>query len=522
MSEDDELILTDGTFGGADSDSMIQDLNNDDDDSLSDSGFSSDSDFGPSIVVHNDSKGKGRLEGAGGVDFSVLSLDDIHEQQRSAIEAVQEMLGLKESETAVLLRFFAWKKEKLIEKYMEDPEKTLSSAGIHEGGSQPRLKRVRGFVCDVCYESDDGETLALSCNMRFCKDCYARYVESKIMDDSESRRIQCMDSNCNVVIDEKTIELLVSPSVLVRYKSLLDRTYVDDTPSLTWCPFPNCIYAISCAVPSRSLDTIIPTVVCRCKTQFCFGCGEGDHRPCPCAITRRWRKKCEDDSETTNWLNANTKDCPKCQQTIEKNGGCQHMTCRKCRWEFCWVCKANWTDHNSVPHSCARYEGKDDPEVTQSASRASLERYLHYYTRFANHEQATKLEQDLYERTEKKIGEMQQASELSWIECQFLSTAVETLGRCRLFLKWTYAMTFYLVKNNHTHMLEDNQNDLEQAVESLAALLERPVIEGKIPELRQLMTDKAAYVARRCQIMLEDTLRGYDEERWVWTQPILL
>lgn len=50
---------------------------------------------------------------------------------------------------------------------MDNPEKTLSSAGIHEGGAQPRLKRVRGFVCDVCYDSDGtSETLALSCDMR--------------------------------------------------------------------------------------------------------------------------------------------------------------------------------------------------------------------------------------------------------------------------------------------------------------------------------------------------------------------
>ena len=26
-----------------------------------------------------------------------------------------------------------------------------------------------------------------------------------------------------------------------------------------------------------------------------------------------WLKKCEDDSETANWINANTKDCPKCK-----------------------------------------------------------------------------------------------------------------------------------------------------------------------------------------------------------------
>jgi ariadne-1 len=50
---------------------------------------------------------------------------------------------------------------------MDSPEKALAAAGIHEGGTQPRLKRVRGFVCDVCYDEDGTqETLALSCDMR--------------------------------------------------------------------------------------------------------------------------------------------------------------------------------------------------------------------------------------------------------------------------------------------------------------------------------------------------------------------
>jgi ariadne-1 len=50
---------------------------------------------------------------------------------------------------------------------MDKPEVTLASAGIHENGAQPRLKRVRGFTCDVCYEEDGSkETLALSCDHR--------------------------------------------------------------------------------------------------------------------------------------------------------------------------------------------------------------------------------------------------------------------------------------------------------------------------------------------------------------------
>jgi hypothetical protein len=44
-------------------------------------------------------------------------------------------------------------------------------------------------------------------------------------------------------------------------------------------------------------------------------------------------KKCADDSETSNWISAHTKECSKCNSTIEKNGGCNHMSCKKCKYE---------------------------------------------------------------------------------------------------------------------------------------------------------------------------------------------
>lgn len=66
-------------------------------------------------------------------------------------------------------------------------------------------------------------------------------------------------------------------------------------------------------------------VACKCRHIFCFECGENWHDPVLCKYLKKWIKKCDDDSETSNWIAANTKECPKCNVTIEKDGGCNHM-----------------------------------------------------------------------------------------------------------------------------------------------------------------------------------------------------
>ena len=38
--------------------------------------------------------------------------------------------------------------------------------------------------------------------------------------------------------------------------------------------------------------------------------------------------------------------CPKCRVPILKNGGCSHMTCTRCRNEFCWQCGGAWSGNH--------------------------------------------------------------------------------------------------------------------------------------------------------------------------------
>lgn len=97
-------------------------------------------------------------------------------------------------------------------------------------------------------------------------------------------------------------------------------------------------------------------VRCYCGHIFCYSCCENWHDPVKCSLLKKWIKKCDDDSETSNWIAANTKECPKCKATIEKDGGCNHMVCKNqnCKADFCWVCLGPWEPHGSSWYNCNR------------------------------------------------------------------------------------------------------------------------------------------------------------------------
>ncbi|KAJ3085510.1 hypothetical protein HK100_009027 [Physocladia obscura] len=113
--------------------------------------------------------------------------------------------------------------------------------------------------------------------------------------------------------------------------------------------------------------------------------------------------------------------------------------------------------------------------------------------------------------------DMQKRSEMSWIEVQFLSTAKDILLASRNTLKWTYCFAYYLTRCNTTLLFEDNQRDLEMAVEQLSELLERQFEPDKLAALKQAVIDKSVYVAGRREVLLEATAADLLEGKMIWS-----
>ena len=99
---------------------------------------------------------------------------------------------------------------------------------------------------------------------------------------------------------------------------------------MLFCSTPDCDVIVKMSGETRSgFHNLGIEINCECGETLCSKCGNQWHSPVKCELIKKWKIKCSDDSETMNWLNANTKECPKCKAAIEKNGGCNHMTCSK-------------------------------------------------------------------------------------------------------------------------------------------------------------------------------------------------
>jgi ariadne-1 len=246
----------------------------------------------------------------------------------------------------MLLRDYNWNSERLIEKYMDNPTKVQVDAGVQRpkanGSSAPKEQSAprrstrkstvptspltTKFVCPICCDDEPVATLSLQCGHQFCSNCWAQYLEGKIRDEGECT-IRCMENGCSLLVPDSFIkEHCGSPSLYDRFEELIMRHYVAHIAHLKFCPAPGCTDTVSCraAATKSALETIVPAVACSHGHTFCFGCHiDSDHRPVLCRVAKLWLKKCQDDSETANWIKTNTKECTKCQSTIEKNGGCK-------------------------------------------------------------------------------------------------------------------------------------------------------------------------------------------------------
>ena len=405
----------------------------------------------------------------------------------------------------VMLHYTGWQEEETINSYYDNCHRLRKVIGLPEH-SEKKNSLVEGvkFDCPVCCNTFESATVfSLSCGHKFCLQCYLDYISSFL---HNGTLIRCISLLCSLTIPHEDLEFLLYAPRIGKEEarkvaknfdtnSLLAsaaKAYIESNKSRwKWCPAPDCSHLTELIVrknydKNRKQDCDIlnfPIVTCPADHEFCFDCQYENHLPCPCWIVKLWIKKCKDDSETTNWIQANTQACPQCDSLIEKNGGCNHMTCYKCKYEFCWICMTSWKEHGTSYYKCNRFNPEETEVIkkTQQLKRLSLQRYLHFYKRFAVHESSMKGDQRIIDKVDNKMRLYMEEElrrnylnrpNLSWIDVQFLHDAIKALTNGRKTLKWTYCFAFYLSTTNFSEIFEQMQDYLSKTVEDLSQIFE--------------------------------------------------
>lgn len=424
-------------------------------------------------------------------DFSCLSPEDIIAAQKKQIQQVADLLVISASNASNLLRHYHWKTEVLLTRYFDDPKTVIKEAGLvantTDGNAEAKL--TSSGECLVCCEIvDPTQSCALTCEHRFCHDCWGSYLTMKITE-GEVIRINCPALNCDHSVPDEVVKKLVPKETYEKFLRFVTRSFVEDNAHVTWCPAPRCGNAITTDMISGQ------TVQCSCGFKFCFSCHHEAHGPASCEQVKLWIKKCQDDSETGNWLGSNTKDCPRCMVSVEKNGGCNHMTCRQCGYEWCWLCGRIWKGHSDY-YSCSKYEkdqkkkekkeknGKKSKKQSRLAQlekeredkRKALERYLLYYTKYLEFDSNHKNAGEIREKAKAKMA-LLQSEQSTLAEVKFIETSTEVLIECQNILKYSCVYNYYLDDNSaEKHIFQFLQDELAKTAASLAEILDAPGI----------------------------------------------
>ena len=268
----------------------------------------------------------------------------------SSTKNISDILNIHPDVVLLCLPIAKWDKNRLLEEFPVSKKNYLDKIGISEEDSKKKqgfesLGLKEKFECNICFNQVLGKNmLYLPCKHSFCQKCWKNYIINNI--NNYSLEIKCMYPNCNCPILLSDIKIICGSKSAILYQKRLAESSILISKAVKRCINPKC--NLTLGIDSVGLCNISQ---CKCGSRICWLCGKSSHAPLPCNYTNLWFDKLLKNSSDF-LINSFTKPCPKCLVRIEKNGGCNHMICKSCSFEFCWFCGEEWLYHKGEKYDC--------------------------------------------------------------------------------------------------------------------------------------------------------------------------
>ena len=229
------------------------------------------------------------------------------------------------------------------------------------------------ILCEICM-GEISDKFVLECFHFFCFNCISDYILNKI-NNLDIENIPCPIGNekCSYIFTEEIIQVIIFPEEFKRFLKFKNRKKIFHLTGIIHCPIPDCeSFSIIEKIEKNSessnflrekfnkylksplnfnekqINEInfklnINIAICLDNNhQFCLKCKHNLHegKTCDIGIDSEFNKLIKE--------KINVKRCPECKFYIEKNEGCNHMTCSniECKYEFCWICMKKYNPNH--------------------------------------------------------------------------------------------------------------------------------------------------------------------------------
>ncbi|KAF2788030.1 hypothetical protein K505DRAFT_256436 [Melanomma pulvis-pyrius CBS 109.77] len=216
-----------------------------------------------------------------------------------------------------------------------------------------RLSRQRQ-TCQVCKESRHiahfstwAPTTRCVHPSQTCVSCMQKWIATCMETKGWNT---CICPECGEPLAYDDVKLFATQEVFARYDHLSTRAALSSLPNFHWCQSPTC--SSGHIYDESTLNNPIFTCA-SCGHAHCLNhpsvpyhagetCSQYDARITPPTPAASSSQKVLEEKANVKCVQETSKRCPNaiCGWFIEKNEGCDMMTCWKCRFEFCWECSA--------------------------------------------------------------------------------------------------------------------------------------------------------------------------------------
>ncbi|XP_059197337.1 E3 ubiquitin-protein ligase RNF14-like isoform X2 [Centropristis striata] len=268
----------------------------------------------------------------------------------------------------------------------------LSQLLIYNAAQKQKEFATTVFDCGVCFVVWLGSDCVQlpECGHIYCKTCLAEFCKLQITE-GNVKGVTCPMPDCSGFPTPAQVRSLVGEELFSRYDRLLLQSTLDFMADVVYCPRRSCGSAVIVEKASTAAMCFV------CSFAFCVTCKRTYHGKDACRAEKSISTKMQEaqqantnlpqsqeglkalwddyaggskkrqhllesrygrsvmrgnleDCLSQNWMSLNSKHCPHCFMKIEKNGGCNVMTCSRCGQHFCWACLTRLGTGHSSKH----------------------------------------------------------------------------------------------------------------------------------------------------------------------------